>query len=178
MAPETIVTPLSRSARDHCISAIQFAQSLLHLSGPRIELQAVGLKARRASPDDDVAWWEATMALDRALRRRGTGHEAAMAARLAAQAVLAAATLTGLASGPDVNAVARSAGEVARALAAGDLHTAGADYLARGWEDLISPAGLPSPSGPAGGRGPRSSPAFVPCATNEDGSSRPRRCDR
>jgi hypothetical protein len=147
--PETAET-----IADQCLAAVRFAQSLLHLSRPRIELHAVWLETRRASPDDDLAWWAATMALDRALRRRGTGHEAAMAARLASQAVLAAATRTGLASGPDVNAVARSAGEVARALAAGDLSTAGADYLARGWEDLISPAGPPSPSGPAGGRGP------------------------
>lgn len=138
------------------INAVRFAQSLLHLSRPRIELQVAGLKTRRTSPDDDVAWWEATMALNRALRRRGAGHEAAMAAHLASQAVLAAATRTGLASGPDVTAVARSAGEVARVLVAGDLSTTGAGYLARGWEDLlISPAGPPSPSRPAGGRGPQ-----------------------
>ncbi len=138
MPPETAET-----TAEQCSSAVRFALSLVHLSRPRIELQAIGLKTRRASPDDDLAWWEATTALDRALRRRGTGHEAAMAARLASQAVLAVATRTGLAPGPDVNAVARSAGEVARALAAGDLSTAGADYLARGWEDLISRAGRP-----------------------------------
>ena len=138
------------------IGAVRFAQSLLHLTRSRIELQVAGLKARRASPDDDVAWWEATMALNRALRRRGTGHEAAMAAHLASQAVLDAATRTGLALSPDVTAVARSAGEVARALIVGDLNTSGAGYLARGWKDLlVPPADPPSPSGPAGGRGPQ-----------------------
>ena len=142
------------------INAVRFAQSLLQMSRPRIELQAAGLKTRRTSPDDDVAWWEATMALNRALRGRGTGHEAAMAAHLASQAVLAAATRTGLALSPDVTAVARSAGEVARVLVAGDLNATGAGYLARDWEDLlIPPADPPSPSGPAGGRGPKTSRA-------------------
>ena len=141
MAPET-----AERIPEQGISGARFAQSLLHLSGPRIERQAVGLKKRSTSPDHDVAWWEATLALGRALRRQGAEHEAAMAARLAAQAVFAAATLTGLAPGPDVIAVARSAGEAARVLAAGDLGSSGADYLARGWEDLISPAAS-SPSG-------------------------------
>lgn len=158
MAPDTI-TPrprATRASRDRrCVGrptepteaaapqgtgAIRFAQSLLHLSRSRIEFQAAGLKARRTSPDDDVAWWEATMALNRALRQRGIGHEAATAAHLASQAVLAAATRAGLALSPDVTAVARSAGEVARVLVAGDLTTIGAGYLARGWEDLIPKA--------------------------------------
>lgn len=175
MAPDT-VTPsprVTRASRDRRwvgpppsepteatlrqgIGAMRFARSLLHLSRSRIELQAAGLKARRTSPDDDLAWWEATMALNRALRLRGTGHEAAMAAHLASQAVLAAATRTGLSLSPDVTAVARSAGEVARVLVAEDLNTTAAGYLARGWEDLlIPPADLPSPSGSAGGGGPR-----------------------
>lgn len=175
MAPDTI-TPRHRATRtsrdrrpvglrppetaetipDQSIGAVRFAQSLLHLSRASIELQAAGLKTQRTSPDDDVAWWEATMALNRALRRRGSGHEAAMAAHLASQAVIAAATRTGLALGPDVTAVARSAGEVARMLVAGDLNTTGAGYLARGWENLLMPpAAPPSPSGAAGGRGHR-----------------------
>jgi hypothetical protein len=129
------------------------------MSRPRIELQAFGLETQRTSPDDDVAWWEATMALNRALRRRGSGQQAAMAAHLASQAVLAAATRTGLALGPDVTAVARSAGEVARVLVAGDLDTTGAGYLARGWEDLLIPPADPSPSGSAGGRGPQTTRA-------------------
>jgi hypothetical protein len=134
------------------ISAVRFARSLLQLSRSRLEHQAAGLKTRRASPEDDVAWWEATMAVNRALRRRGTGHEAAMAAHLASQAVLAAATQTGLALGADVTAVARAAGEVARALVAGDLRATA--YLTRDWEDfLIPPADPPSPAGAAGGRG-------------------------
>jgi hypothetical protein len=142
------------------VGVVRFAQSLLHLSRPRIELQAAGLRARRSSPDDDLAWWEATMALNRALRRRGTGHQAAMAAHLASQAVIAAATRTGLGLGPDITAVARSAGEVARVLAAGDL--SGAGYLARGWEDLLIPPADPPPLGRAGGRGDVSRAAANP----------------
>jgi hypothetical protein len=169
MAPDTVTPRLRTANRDRCrlglpqpgapiphqgISAVRFAQSLLHMSRARIDLQAAALEAQRTAPGDDVAWWEATMALDRALRRRGTGHQAAMAARLASQAVLAAATRTGLALSPDVTAVARSAGEVARVLTAADLDIPGAGYLARGWEDLLVPPADPSPSGSAGGRGP------------------------
>jgi hypothetical protein len=125
------------------IDAARFTQSLLYMSRPRIELQAAGLRTRGTSPGDDVAWWEATMALDQALRRRGAWHGAAMAAHLASQAVLVAATRTGLALGPDITAVARSAGEVARVLATGDLNTTGVGYLARGWEDLLTSAAEP-----------------------------------
>ena len=138
------------------IDAARFTQSLLHMSRPKIELQAAGLRVRGTSPGDDVAWWEATMALDQALRRRGAWHGAAMAAHLASQAVLAAASRTGLALGTDVIAVARSAGEVARVLVAGDPNTTGAGYLTRGWEDLlVLPAKPHSPPRPPDGRGHR-----------------------
>jgi hypothetical protein len=172
VAPDTI-TPRSRTTRPNRdrrpvdprppetaetmpegIGAVGFAESLLHLSRPSLENHVAELHARRISPDDDVAWWEATIALNRVLRRKGTGHQATMAAHLASQAVLAAATRTGLALSPDVTAVARSAGEVARMLVAGESHTTAAGYLAHGWEDiLIPPAAPPSPSGAAGGRG-------------------------
>lgn len=172
MAPDTL-TPPRRTSRDRrpigprlpeaasipvprqAVSVARFAQSLLELSRPSIERQVTGLKAR-TSPDDDVAWWEATTALNRALRRQGTGRQAAMAAHRASQAVLAAASRTGLALTPDIMAVARSAGEAARVLVAGDMNTTGAGYLARGWEALlILPAGLPSPSGPPAGEATR-----------------------
>jgi hypothetical protein len=135
------------------ISALRFTQALLHLSRARIELHAAGLKTWGRSPDDDVAWWEATLALNRTLRHGGTGPQAAMAAHLAAQAVLSAATRTGLGLDPDVAAVARSAGEAARVLAAGDLNVTGAGYLFRGWEDILIPLAESASSGPAGGRG-------------------------
>jgi hypothetical protein len=128
------------------ISAIRFARSLLQLSRPRIERQAADLEIRRSAAEDDVAWWEATMALNRSLRRQGVGHEAAMAAHLASQAVFAAANRSGLALGPDVTALARSEGEAARALVAGNLDATGAGYLTRDWQDfLIPPADPPLP---------------------------------
>ena len=167
MAPDT-VTPPPRTSRDRrriCpspsepavtishpgIGAVRFAQSLLHLSRPSIERLVAQLKARRTFSGDDVAWWEATTALNRALRRRDIGHQAAMAAQLASQAMLAAATRTGLALSPDVLAAARSAGEVARVLVAGGMNRTGAGYLVRGWEEvLVPPAEFQAPSEPAG----------------------------
>jgi hypothetical protein len=155
MRPDSL-TPSVRSVRTSRVSVARFAQALLNLNRPSIERQAAGLTAR-TSPDDDVAWWEATTALNRALRRQQTGRQAAMAAHRASQAVLAAASRTGLALSPDILAVARSAGEAARVLVAGGMNITGAGYLTRGWEALlILPAGLPSPSEPAGGRGHRS----------------------
>jgi hypothetical protein len=171
MRPETIMPSpgTARSSRDRrptgprrtaatisCqgVAAARFAQSLLHLSRPSIVYLVARLNARRRSPGDDVAWWEATTSLNRALRHRGTSHQAAMAAHQASQAMLAAATRTGLALSPDVLTVARSAGEVARVLVAGDTNATGAGYLTRGWEDLLlPPADSPTPSGPAGGGG-------------------------
>lgn len=158
MAPDTATPPpgTSRTSQDRRrvrprppepavtiphpgIGAARFAQSLLHLNRPSIERQVARLRARRTFPGDDVAWWEATTALNRALRRRDIGHQAAMAAQLASQAMLAAATRTGLALRPEVLAAARSAGEVARLLVAGDMNGTGASYLARGWEDFLFP---------------------------------------
>jgi hypothetical protein len=163
-------TLTSRTDRDR--RAVRFARSLLHLSRLSIERRAAELKDRRISPDDDVAWWEATTALNRAIRRQGSGHQAAMAAHLASQALLAAASRTGLALSPDVTALARSAGEVARLLVVWDLHTA-ADYLTRGWEDLLPPAAPPAPSGAAGGRG---RPVIVSGPTNNQAPVPRKRC--
>lgn len=143
--PETAATlPVPR------ISAVRFARSLLALSRSRIGRQAAALEIRRTSAEDDVAWWEATTALNRSLRRQGTGHEAAMAAHLASQAVLTAARRSGLALAPDITALARSAGEAARVLVAGDLNGAGAGYLIRDWEDFLIPADPRKETGPAG----------------------------
>jgi hypothetical protein len=135
------------------VSVARFTQALLDLNRPSIERRAAGVAAR-ISPDDDVAWWEATTALNRALRRQQTGRQAAMAAHRASQAVLAAASRTGLAVSADILAVARSAGEAARVLVAGNMNLTGAGYLTRGWEAfLFLPAGPPFPSGSAGRRG-------------------------
>ncbi|MGH9281709.1 MAG: hypothetical protein ACRD0S_02100 [Acidimicrobiales bacterium] len=180
MAPETVTSRprTTRASRDRrgesprqpetadttpgeAIGVVRFTQALLHMTRPRIELQVAGLRARRTSPDDDIAWWQATVALDRALRHRGAWREAAMAAHLASQAVLAAATRTGLALDADVAAVAQSAGEVSRVLVAGLLDTAEAHHLTRGWDDLLIPeAEFPSPPRPPEGRRHRE-PYFV-----------------
>src|SRR5688500_12825296 len=124
---------------DPGLGVASFVESLLNMSRSGLERQAAALRARRASPDDDVAWWKATMALDRSVRTRGIWHEADVAAQLASRAVLAAATRTGLAVGSEVTVLARGAADVARLLVAGELDTTGAAYLARGWEDLLQP---------------------------------------
>ena len=141
--------------------AVHFAQSLRHLSRWSVEHRAAELTARRNSPGDDVAWWEATTALNRAIRRHGIGHQAAMAAHLASQALLAAASRTGLALSPEVTALARSAGEVGRLLVVRDLNTSAAGYLTRGWDDLLPPALPPGPFDAAGGRGKASGRACL-----------------
>lgn len=155
MAPDTAHTrpPISRARRTRTgpervpantgasgggTRVLGFIHALGHLNGARIELQAATLKARRPSDDDDIAWWDATLMLDRALRHGGLKRRAAMVSQLAAHAVLDAAARAGLAPTAEVSAVARSAAETARVLAAGDLINAGsARYLSRDWRDLL-----------------------------------------
>lgn len=137
---------------------VPFVRALLHMTGPRIRLQAAALRARRRSPEDDIAWWDATLALDRVLRSSGRWHEATMAAQMASEAVLAAATRSGLTPSPDVTAVAQSAGEAARVLATGSRNTARATYLTQGWEDLLVPPTAAPPRPRPGSDGRRRAP--------------------
>jgi hypothetical protein len=86
-----------------------------------------------------MAWWNATVAIDRAVRRRRRALHAATAARRAAETVLAASVRSGLsAADPDVVCVARRAAQVARGLVAGPSVRRETTWLLQSWQAALS----------------------------------------
>ncbi len=91
----------------------RFVAALRQLDAAEIATTASVL----ATTDEDVAWWQATIAIDQELRANRASMAGAAAARRATSALLAAAAAAGLAAdSPDVVAVARAAADVARGL--------------------------------------------------------------
>jgi hypothetical protein len=100
----------------------RFHDALGRLSAKTIRASASAI--RRCQGDEtgeDVLWWNATMAIDDALRARGQVVEAAAAARRASECVAAAAEASRLdpSGDADVAVVIHRAKEVARGLVAG-----------------------------------------------------------
>lgn len=86
------------------------------------DLRRIGndLAAARVCVADDLAWWEATVDIERALKLQHLRRQAAMAAHHATAAVQGAAAHAGMALPDDgVTRVARAAADVARGLVAG-----------------------------------------------------------
>jgi hypothetical protein len=128
----------------------EFIRTLSHLSAQDLGGLAVGIRNSHKT-DDEMAWWRATVALDRELRRQRRSVQSAQAARAATQAVFAAAIRARIHDAEaeaeaeaDVTAVANSAREVARALVADDA-ISDPDYFFRGWERFlpVATAALP-----------------------------------
>src|SRR4051812_1464435 len=93
----------------------QFTQAIARMTSDDIHLVALEIDAHRASTADEIAWWQATMRIDRSLKDAGRMRAAAMAALNAAKAVQAIGSACGR-SLPDaeVTSVARAAAEIAR----------------------------------------------------------------
>src|SRR5437660_8628934 len=97
-----------------------FTGGLSKLSQSDIRLVAKCVDATTRTPEDEVAWWRATIVVDRILKRTGRSRLAAAASQSAADAVKQAAGTAGIAlPDTDVTKVARAAACVARALVAG-----------------------------------------------------------
>jgi uncharacterized protein YjeT (DUF2065 family) len=132
-------------ARVETDDARRFIRALVHLSAEDLRLLGQALRARHTQRADDVAWWQAIVALDRALRRCGRARLAAAAAGAASQAVISSAARHGMsAADDDVRAVARGAAEVARVLVAGEAELPTAECLLLGWEGFL-PCRTPPP---------------------------------
>src|SRR5439155_481679 len=81
---------------------------------------AVEIGGHQASVADDIAWWQATLTIDRILKHDGRCRVAAVAASNASRAVLAIAEHDHqTAADTAVITVARAAGTIARGLVAG-----------------------------------------------------------
>ena len=115
-----------------------FTSSLPRLSSDDIRLIAKSLDVLVSTPEEEVAWWRATMAVDRILRRSGQSRTAAIATQTATNAVKAAADAAGmLLPDTDVTRVARAAGAIARAIVAGPVAAFHLELFLAGWEPYL-----------------------------------------
>jgi len=114
----------------------EFLTSLRQLTAGTIIATAEDLEQNAASAAGEVAWWRATVEIDRLLRLHHASRVAARAASLAAAAVAQAAVAAGLErTDPRVTAVARAAADVARGLAA---ESTAVDDLLAGCKHLVA----------------------------------------
>lgn len=117
----------------------EFTRQLRRMSGTQILEVAAELRGMFGSAAGEVAWWRATVAVERTLRRERRSRVGGRAAHEATLAVMTAARRSGVtdAHRDEVTLVARAAGDVARALAAGpagEIHVA---ELLRPWRPVI-----------------------------------------
>jgi hypothetical protein len=109
-----------------------FIEALERLTAQQLGAVADQLDAAYASAAGEVAWWQATVDIERSVRRQHCGRHAMLAAHRASLAVLAAARSAAMEL-PDgrVTLVARAAADVARGLVAGEGEPV--DVLLREW---------------------------------------------
>jgi hypothetical protein len=116
----------------------EFTQAITGMSVTDIREVAAEIGGHQASVADDIAWWQATITIERVLKHDGRCRVAAVAASHASRAVLAIAEHAGARSPEaEVIAVARAAGTIARGLVAGPDVEASLDHLLRDWEPVL-----------------------------------------
>src|SRR2546430_4278688 len=94
-----------------------FTRMIGGMSSSDIAATALAIETHLSSAADEVDWWRATIAIDRALKQSGRARAAAVAASSASRAVLTAAAAAGMdLPDPGATAVARAAGYVARGM--------------------------------------------------------------
>ena len=124
------------------MDAAEFARRLEQLSRHEIDEVARTLRTVLGSAEGEVAWWKATITVDKALRLHGQGRIASRAAWAAAHAVLESAEREGMLPEckDEVTAVARAASDVARGLVAGGSVAIVLADLVRIWRPVFVPA--------------------------------------
>jgi hypothetical protein len=106
-------------AKEGIVNIEEFLITLQRLTADMILAAADDLDEQASTAAGEVAWWRATVEIDRLLRLHRVGRRAALAASQAAAAVTAAAISAGLdLADRRVTAVARAAADVARGLTA------------------------------------------------------------
>ena len=104
------------------VDIARFTDALSRMTDADLRRVAGELAMAHSCVADDLAWWEATVDIERALKLQHRRREAAMAAHHASAAVQSAAAHAGMTLPDDgVTRVARAAADVARGLAAGAL---------------------------------------------------------
>lgn len=113
-----------------------FTESLRHLSAADIRRLATRMESLLLTPADEVAWWQANLAIERLTRTAPRAHSQ----RITAAGIRASRCVHDVAEGlgvplPDtgVTRVARAAGQVARGLALGAPAAEPVEYLLDAW---------------------------------------------
>jgi hypothetical protein len=114
-----------------------FLQLLRRLSPEDLRSLATQMASGQTS-DDELRWWQATLSLDRSLRRQHLSIHGSSAANVASRAVQDLGSHANTMSADQIAAVARAAAEVARTYVA---HDPSADpcYFLRAWSPTLSP---------------------------------------
>jgi len=119
----------------------EFTQAIHEMSVTDIRDVAAEIGGHQASVADDIAWWQATLTIDRILKHDGRCRVAAVAASNASRAVLAIAEHDHqTAADTAVITVARAAGTIARGLVAGPDVAPSLDHLLRDWGPVLGRA--------------------------------------
>jgi hypothetical protein len=117
----------------------EFVAALGTLSGDDVHLVAKSLDLE--SLTDEVDWWRATIAIDRAIRHARCSRQAARAAAQVVAVVQHRATCAGIdLPDDDVTRVARAAAQVARGLAAGPQAQPIVRLLLEPWSTVVPAA--------------------------------------
>ena len=116
-----------------------FVAALSSLTGDDVHLVAKSLDLE--SLTDEVDWWRATIAIDRAIRHAKCSRQAARAAAQAVAMVQYRASCAGIPlPDDDVTRVARAAAEVARGITAGPQAQPIVRLLLEPWSPVVLPA--------------------------------------
>ena len=117
----------------------EFATALDTLTAD--DLHRIAHALEMESLADEVDWWRATIAIDRAIRHARCTRQAARAAAQAVELVQGSALRAGYHLPDDeVTRVARAAAEVARGLAAGPGTQPIVRLLLEPWSTVVAPA--------------------------------------
>jgi hypothetical protein len=118
------------------VESREFFAALDRLTASDIRLVAKALDAESSA--DEVDWWRATIAIDRAVRHLRVTRHAARAAVQAAECVQRRAEQGGFVlPDADVTRVARAAGEIARGLTVGSSAQPIVRLLLEPWAPIV-----------------------------------------
>jgi hypothetical protein len=125
----------------------EFTQAISGMSVTDIRVVAAEIGGHQVSAADDIAWWHATLTIDRVLKHDGRCRVAAIAASHASRTVLAiAGHATDRSPEAEVIAVARAAATIVRGLVAGPDVEASLDHLLSDWAPVLRRRSRHSPA--------------------------------
>jgi hypothetical protein len=139
--PVTILRQSARSHRGsaHALDAESFAATIAALRPEQLQDILTAISGRDDGPNNDVAWWQATVVTESRLTRQHRRLEAASAGRRATSALRVAVVRSGLRP-PDPEStrrLAQSAWEAARAIVATGEGDPDQNFFLEPWRNAI-----------------------------------------